>query len=75
MKQAVKVKPGSKKGSFIQTSLTGELLVHVREPAVNGKANKAVIALIADYFEVPKTKVKIVGGIKSRNKIIEILDI
>lgn len=73
MKQAVKVKPGSKKGSFIQTSLTGELLVHVREPAVNGKANQAVIALLADYYEVPKSHVRITGGHTSRNKIVEIL--
>ncbi len=28
MKQGVRVKPGSKKGSFVQTSLTGELLVY-----------------------------------------------
>lgn len=33
-KVIIKVKPGSKKGAFVQTSLTGELLVYVREPAV-----------------------------------------
>ena len=71
----VRVKPGSKKGAFVQASLTGELLVSVREPAVDGKANDAVIAILADYFEVSKSKVKIVGGLKSRNKIIEILNI
>lgn len=45
----------------------------MREPAVDGKANKAVIALLADYFEVSKSQVKITGGLTSRNKIIEIL--
>ena len=42
---------------------------------MDGKANDAVIAILADYFEVSKSKVKIVGGLKSRNKIIEILNI
>lgn len=72
MKVTVRVKPGSKKGSFVQASLTGELLLHVREPAVDGKANRAVIALMADYYEVPKSQVRITGGLTSRDKIIEI---
>ena len=68
----IKVKPGSKKGSFVQTSLTGDLLVYVKEPAVDGMANSAIVKLMADYYDTPKSNVKIVGGLKSRNKIIEI---
>lgn len=74
MKYQVKVKPGSKRGSFVQASLTGELLVHVSEPAIDGKANRAVIALLADYFDVPKNQVRITGGYTSRLKIIEVLE-
>ena len=68
----IKVKPGSKKGSFVQTSLTGDLLVYVKEPAVDGMANSAIVKLMADYYDTAKSNVKIVGGLKSRNKIIEI---
>lgn len=73
MKIAIKVKPGSKKGPIVQPSLIDDkLLVFVREPAVDGKANRAIIKLLADYFEVAKSKVWIVSGLKSRTKIVEI---
>lgn len=70
----VRVKPSSKKGAFVQASLIGELLVYVREPAVDGKANKAVVELLAKYFEVPKTKVQMVSGRTSRQKRFQITD-
>lgn len=68
----VRVKPGSKKGDAVQTSLSGELLVFVREPAVEGKANKAVTELLAKYFEVPGSHVQLISGHKSRLKRFEI---
>ena len=37
-----------------------------------GKANEAVIELVARHFKVPKSVVTIVTGLTSRNKIIEI---
>ncbi len=74
MKISIKVKPSSKKGSFVQPSLTGELLVYVKEPAQDGKANQAIIKLLADYYEVSKSQVRICSGHTSRNKIVEILD-
>lgn len=69
---SVQVKPGSKKGPLIQTSLTGELLVYVREPAVDGKANIALVELIARHYDVPKSAVKIIRGLSSRHKHIRI---
>lgn len=68
----VRVKPGSKKGSLVQTSLNGELVVYVREPAVEGKANKAVAELLADYYGVPKSNIQIVSGHKSRLKRFQV---
>lgn len=72
MKVSVQVKPGSKKGPLVQASLDGHLLVYIREPAVEGKANAAVVKLISEYYNVPKSSVKIVEGYKSRNKVISI---
>jgi len=46
--------------------------VRVREAPVQGKANEAVIRLVAERFRVPKSAVKIISGLTSRNKIIEI---
>ncbi len=69
----VKVKPGSKKGPTVQPNLVDEsLLVYVREPAVDGKANRAIVELLADYFQVPKSRVTIMRGHTSRDKTIQI---
>lgn len=46
--------------------------VYVTVPPEDGKANKKVIELLAEYFKVSKSQVKIVKGEISRNKIIEI---
>lgn len=72
MKVTVTVKPSSKKGPLVQPSLMGELLVYVREPALEGKANKAVVELLAKYYDVPKSHVEIVGGHNSKHKIVKI---
>jgi uncharacterized protein len=72
MKVTVHVKPSSKKGAFVQPSLTGELLVHVKEPAQDGKANAAIIKLLAKYYETTQANIKIVRGHTSKTKLIEI---
>lgn len=46
--------------------------IFVKEPAKEGKANEAVIKLLAEYFNVSKLRVSIVLGLKSKKKIIEI---
>lgn len=49
--------------------------IQVKAPAVDGKANKAVIALIAAFFSVPKNSVRLVSGQTSTVKRICIEDI
>lgn len=50
----------------------GRLLVRVTAPPVDAAANEAVIALLADAFDVPRAAVRIVSGATGRNKTIEI---
>lgn len=64
----VVVKPSSKKGSLVQPGLDGSLLVYVREPAIEGKANQAVVKLLAEYYGVSKSRVKIISGLTSKKK-------
>jgi len=68
----IRIKPSSKKGALVQPALDGSLLVYVREPAVEGKANKAMTELLADYFDVPKTNIQILSGQKARIKRVEV---
>jgi uncharacterized protein (TIGR00251 family) len=47
-------------------------LVRVKEPAKEGKANKAVIRALAEYFKVSQSSIRIVSGLEGKNKIVEI---
>ena len=69
----VRVKPGSKKGPLVQLALDGSLLVYVREPAQEGKANRAVTKLLADYYDVSAGRVQLVSGNKSKIKHFRVL--
>lgn len=68
----VKVKPNSKTEEVTQES--GSFIVRVRELPREGKANLAVIKLLAEYFRVPKSQVRILSGLNSRNKIVEVTE-
>lgn len=75
MKIRCKIKPNSKKGNLIQKSQdeNGEFFeIFIREPAIEGKANLAVIKLLSEEFSVSKSKVSLKTGVKSRFKIFEI---
>lgn len=47
--------------------------IYVTALPEDGKANKAVIALLAKYLVVPKANLKIVKGHKTRDKAIELI--
>jgi hypothetical protein len=70
---SVIVKPGSKKGPLVEENQEGLLTIFVLERAVDGKANEAVIKLLAKHFGVAKSKIQIARGHTSRTKTIQIL--
>jgi hypothetical protein len=49
-----------------------ELHVWVNAPPVDGKANAAVIAVLADLHQVPKSAVRLASGHASRSKVFEL---
>ncbi|MBQ8984583.1 DUF167 domain-containing protein [Candidatus Saccharibacteria bacterium] len=67
----VLVKPGSSKEEVVKTD--DELIVRTRKKAHDGEANTAVIKLLSQYFDVPKTRIVIKSGAKSKHKTIEIV--
>jgi len=76
VKIVVKVIPCAKKNEITEDliDLFGKrcLKVKVNQPPEDGKANKAVIEVLAEYFNVKKGQVKIISGETSGNKIINI---
>ena len=70
MKIRVKVIPNSRADEVIREG--DGFLVKVKEPPKEGKANKAVMESLARYFSVPQGSIRILSGLKSRNKVIEV---
>ena len=65
------VQPGAKRSEF--AGMHGERIkVRIAAPAVDDKANGALIEFLADYFGVPRRNVSIVAGVKSRSKRVSI---
>jgi uncharacterized protein (TIGR00251 family) len=70
VKTRVRVTPNSKIDEVVKE---GDIfLVRVKEPAKGGKANRAVIKLLADYFGVSQRQIVISSGFGGRNKVIDI---
>ena len=69
---AVRVQPGAKK-----TAVTGiygdgaaaQLKVAVHAPPVEGRANEALLAFLAEYFSILRRDVQLISGQLSRSKV------
>ena len=67
----VKVKPGSREDALLQLA-DGSWEARVKAPPVDGKANAALIALVAAHFGLRKAQVSIRSGAGSRLKRIQL---
>ncbi|MFH0889106.1 MAG: DUF167 domain-containing protein [Planctomycetota bacterium] len=47
--------------------------VYLTAAPINGKANDALIEILAGYFHITKQQIKIVRGLKSKHKMVEII--
>jgi len=72
MKIQVKVKPNSKTEELSREG--DSFIIKVKEPPKEGKANQAVIKLLAEHFGVSQSQVRILSGFRSRNKVIEVVE-
>jgi len=71
----VKVRPRSRRPGVhgVQESAAGpRLQVAVTEAAEDGKANRAVCALLADILHRPQSAVQILSGATSREKLLSV---
>lgn len=69
----IKVKPGSRVEELAEQA-DGTWLARVKAPPVDGKANEALIGLVAAHFGVRKAQVSIRSGASSRLKLVSIGD-
>ena len=71
MRLAVRVLPRSSRNSIEWEQET--LKVRLTAPPVEGAANEALIALLAERLDLPKRSISIVSGATGRQKIVEIV--
>jgi uncharacterized protein (TIGR00251 family) len=69
---AVRAQPGAKKTAF--TGIYGEgdsaqLKIAVHAPPLEGRANQALIAFLADYFSLSRSSIELISGDLSRSKV------
>ena len=72
MKLPVRVIPNARRTEF-SGRREGEFVLRLSAPALEGKANKAAVEFIAEYLGVPRSRVTLLSGEKSRHKIFEIV--
>jgi len=71
MKISVKVIPNAKK-QLIELMVDKSLKVHLKVKPVEGKANEALIKILAEYYQVSMSSIEILQGEKGRDKLISI---
>ena len=64
------VKPGRHKVSV--NELADSFVVHITAKAHDGAANEQLIAVLAEYLDVPKSCMRIVRGHRARQKTVVI---
>ncbi len=72
MRLQIRVIPKSSQKK-IRKAADGTLVVKVTAPAEDGRANEAVIEVLAEHFQLPKRCVTILRGQTGRRKLVEIL--
>ena len=68
----IRVSPNAKRSGFEGLWNGTHLKLALRAPAVDGKANEAVIDFLSDFFHVKKSQIQIISGQTNRCKIIRL---
>ena len=71
MRIYIKVSPRSSKNEVTKIS-EGEYKVKLTAAPIDNKANKMLIDILAEYFDVSKSSLQIIGGKSAKVKIVEI---
>jgi uncharacterized protein len=69
---AVRAQPAAKKTAIVGVYGEGDasqLKIAVQAPPVDGRANEALIAFLAELFGLPRKSVELASGELSRNKV------
>jgi len=69
----VKAFPNSKKTEIIQKS-SDSFDVYIKEKPKNNETDLAIFCLLADYFHIKQSQLRLIKGGKEKNKIFDIIE-
>ena len=67
----IRVTPHAKQNKVVESD--GVLRVYTTTAPEKGRANEAVVELLSEYFNVPKSRIKILSGLAFREKTVAII--
>ena len=70
---AVRVAPRASQNA-VRGASNGQLQVRTTAPPADGKANQAVIRMLAKYLDVPASRIELLRGQSQRNKLFLVKD-
>jgi len=68
---SVRVHPGARKNG-VSGVHAGAVKISLTTPPVDGRANEALIAFVAELLRLPRGRVNLVSGAISRSKVLSI---
>lgn len=68
---SMNVQPRSSRNTIVHTP-DNQLKAYLTSPPVDGAANRSCIELLAKLLHLPKSKISLLSGQKSRNKVFKI---
>ena len=71
---AIRVTTRARRNEIVEVLSDGTVKIRLTAPPVEGKANKELIAFLAQVLEVPKSRLEIVAGETGRDKLVSVLD-
>jgi len=71
MRLTIKVTPNASKTEIAGRD-GGVMRIRLAAPPVDGKANEKLIEFLADEYDIPKSSIRVVSGMTSKTKIVEL---
>ena len=72
MKIPATIKPNSRHREEVVVGSDGTYVIYTKAPAIEGRANAAAIKLLAKYFGVAQSGVRLARGARAKHKVFEV---
>ena len=69
MKIPATIKPNSRHREEVVVGSDGTYVIYTKAPAIEGRANAAAIKLLAKYFGLAQSGVRLVRGARAKRKV------